>query len=43
MKEKVKRIIWIDENIKSTENQTYLEIFQEGVKGGIFYPVESIE
>ena len=43
MEEKVKRIIWIDENIKSTENQTYLEIFQEGVKGGIFYPVESIE
>ena len=43
MEEKVKRIIWIDKNILSIENQTYLQILQAGVKGGKFYPVDSIE
>ena len=43
MEEKVKRIIWIDKNINSDENQAFLEIFQGGVKEGKFYPVDSIE
>jgi len=43
MEEKVKRIIWIDKNINSKENQAFLEIFQSGVKEGKFYPVDSIE
>ena len=43
MEEIVKRIIWIDKNINSKENKIFLEILQEGIKDGKFYPVDSIE
>ena len=38
-----KRIIWIDKNINNTENQIFLEILKDGIKDGIFYPVESVK
>ena len=41
MEETVKRVIWIDENVKSMENQMFLEILQGGIKNAKFYPVES--
>ena len=43
MEEVVKRIIWIDKNVNSQENQVFLEILKEGIKGAKFYPVESVE
>ena len=43
MEEIVKRVIWIDKNIKSQENQIFLEILEGGIKNAKFYPVESIE
>ena len=43
MEQIIKRVIWIDENIKSTENQVFLEILQSGIKNSKFYPVESVE
>ena len=43
MEEIVKRVIWIDENVKSVENQMFLEILQGGIKNAKFYPVESIK
>ena len=43
MEELVKRVIWIDKNVKNIENQMFLEILEGGIKNAIFYPVESIE
>ena len=43
MEEIVKRVIWIDKNVKSIENQMFLEILEGGIKNAKFYPVESIE
>ena len=43
MEQFIKRVIWIDKNIKSTENQVFLEILQSGIKNSKFYPVESVE
>ena len=43
MDELVKRVIWIDKNVNSKENQIFLEIFKGGIKNAKFYPVESIE
>ena len=39
----MKRVIWIDEKVKSMENQMFLEILKGGIKNAKFYPVESIE
>ena len=39
MEQFIKRVIWIDKNIKSIENQVLLEILQSGIKNSIFYPV----
>ena len=30
MEEVIKRIIWIDENVNSQENQVFLEILKDG-------------
>ena len=43
MEELVKRVIWIDKNIKNMKYQKYLEILKSGIKNSVFYPVESIE
>ena len=39
----VKRIIFINENMNSIENQKLLEILKGGIQNAKFYPVESIE
>ena len=39
----VKRIIFINENFNSIENQKLLEILKEGIQNAKLYPVESIE
>ena len=43
MEEVIKRIIWIDENVNSQENQVFLEILKDGIKDAKFYLVESVE
>ena len=43
MEKIVKRIIWIDQNVKTIENQMFLEILKGGIPSVKFYPVESIE
>ena len=43
MEKIVKRIIWIDQNVKTIENQMFLEILKGGIPDAKFYPVESIE
>ena len=43
MDKTVKRIIWIDKNVKSIENQMFFEILKRGIPSAKFYPVESIE
>ena len=43
MEKAEKRIIWIDSNINSIENQMFLEILKAGIPDGKFYPVQSIK
>jgi len=43
MEQIIKRVIWIDKEINSTENKAFLEILQSGIKNSKFYPVESVE
>ena len=43
MEEIVKRVIWIDKNTNSKENQIILEKLKKGIQNAKFYLVESID
>ena len=42
MQQETKRIIWIDKNIKSVENQVFLEILKSGINNAKFYPIKTV-